>query len=70
MKKLVMPITAYGLNQVELLSEYNKLQSLVEDMFRLFNLIALQKIETSNEIASELEKIRKKYPEFNLEPHQ
>lgn len=51
------------------LSEYNKLQGLVEDIFRLLNLIALQKIENSNEIASELEKIRKKYPEFDLDLH-
>jgi len=53
-----------------LLSEYNQLQYLVEDIFRLFNLIALQKIESSNEIASELERIRKKYPEFNLGLHR
>jgi len=53
-----------------LLSEYNKLQGLVEDIFRLLNLIALQKIESSNEIASELERIRKKYPEFDLDSHR
>jgi len=59
------------------LSEYHKLQGLVEDMFGFLNLVALQKredsyksIENSNEIISELERIRKKHPEFDLEPHR
>lgn len=48
-----------------LLSAYSKLQGL-EDMLRLFNLMALRK-ELKKIIFLEIERICKKYPEFDCD---